>query len=493
MSHPPFPRAFVVQRDEDVSGVSGEGVVAEGVQFSDGWVATHWLDQPPMHEPKTDVWHNKGAAPFERVHGHGGRTRILWADEVAAARHELVDAVVQAFDLPAPILGPEAERAYLHRQIERALRGAALQVHTEYRPMMGLGSVPQATEIKGLLPELADAVMPVVEQLLKQRDRVWSATGRAYRLADRWEGAHGSANFLVRTAGVELREVLDADASVAPGTEATQATEPATCDAYQPATSAADSGLCARCGMFDYKHPAAELRQVPDDSGDRFGDVVHSEEKEQASEPPGVDESGLSCVCGDPIEWMDHVKRPGWVHSPGADTTCVIARPRCPECLQQHALIPGQPPACSAPVVNEGEEPDNEPDTVTDPAWLREQYMKAINAEHHRRYRERIVASPEVHSAAMADVVMSVRDRHLEQLRQRLTLSSRWRYHALGSNDRQACPYCTGAPQFLRSELDAHVQEKHARVLAVLASGGSLDERLVEPETRCRLPHEMEA
>ncbi|WP_128803686.1 MULTISPECIES: hypothetical protein [unclassified Streptomyces] len=65
--------------------------------------------------------------------------------------------------------------------------------------------------------------------------------------------------------------------------------------------------------------------------------------------------------------------------------------------------------------------------------------------------------------------------------------------YELGSDDRQACPYCTGAPQFLRSELGTHIQEKHGRVLAVLASGGSLDEQLAEPETRCRLPHEMEA
>lgn len=26
------------------------------------------------------------------------------------------------------------------------------------------------------------------------------------------------------------------------------------CDAYQPPTTAADTGLCARCGMYDYKH-----------------------------------------------------------------------------------------------------------------------------------------------------------------------------------------------------------------------------------------------
>ena len=29
------------------------------------------------------------------------------------------------------------------------------------------------------------------------------------------------------------------------------------CVAYQPPATPAGSGLCARCGMFDYKHPEA--------------------------------------------------------------------------------------------------------------------------------------------------------------------------------------------------------------------------------------------
>lgn len=29
---------------------------------------------------------------------------------------------------------------------------------------------------------------------------------------------------------------------------------PVACSAYQPSTEPADSGLCAGCGMFDYKH-----------------------------------------------------------------------------------------------------------------------------------------------------------------------------------------------------------------------------------------------
>ena len=40
-------RRFVMQRTHDVSGVSGTGVVLEGVLFSTGVVVIHWLTPPP--------------------------------------------------------------------------------------------------------------------------------------------------------------------------------------------------------------------------------------------------------------------------------------------------------------------------------------------------------------------------------------------------------------------------------------------------------------
>jgi len=203
MSEPKFPKPFVAQRDEDVSGISGEGVVAEGVQFSDGWVVTHWLDQPPMNEPKTDVWHNKGAQPFERVHGHGGATRIIWADEVAAARQELLADIAEAYDVPAWMVGGEAERVYLRRQIVGALR----------QQLVRSGRTPDEDEARGI-DELADAVMPIVDQCLSQRERWKTTVSRAFALAYRWQGAHGASMFLVRAAGTELAEALDGDPDI---------------------------------------------------------------------------------------------------------------------------------------------------------------------------------------------------------------------------------------------------------------------------------------
>lgn len=40
-------RGFTMRRHHDVSGVSGTGLVLEGVQFSTGVVVIHWLTPPP--------------------------------------------------------------------------------------------------------------------------------------------------------------------------------------------------------------------------------------------------------------------------------------------------------------------------------------------------------------------------------------------------------------------------------------------------------------
>lgn len=66
-------RTFHLQRDEDETGISGTGVVAEGVQFSDGPVAIRWI---VGEHRSTVVWASTEAV--EAIHGHGGRTRIVW-------------------------------------------------------------------------------------------------------------------------------------------------------------------------------------------------------------------------------------------------------------------------------------------------------------------------------------------------------------------------------------------------------------------------------
>jgi len=69
-------RRFVLDRAVDVSGVSGTGVVAEGVAFSDGTVALRWVTEWPT----SVVFHDRGIEAVEHVHGHGGATSVRWLD-----------------------------------------------------------------------------------------------------------------------------------------------------------------------------------------------------------------------------------------------------------------------------------------------------------------------------------------------------------------------------------------------------------------------------
>lgn len=65
-------RTFQLVRKVDVSGVSGTGVVAEGVEFHDGRVAMSWFGK----------FHTIEVAPsiedIVAIHGHEGATEVVW-------------------------------------------------------------------------------------------------------------------------------------------------------------------------------------------------------------------------------------------------------------------------------------------------------------------------------------------------------------------------------------------------------------------------------
>lgn len=67
-------RTFVLRRKEDVSGTSGVGDVAEGVEFTSGMIALTWLS------PHRCVNVYENAKTVEQVHGHDGKTEIVWDD-----------------------------------------------------------------------------------------------------------------------------------------------------------------------------------------------------------------------------------------------------------------------------------------------------------------------------------------------------------------------------------------------------------------------------
>lgn len=68
-------RPFVLVRKEDESGVSGEGVVAEGVEFSNGQVALHWLSQIEAITVYANI------RCVETLHGHSSNTEIVFLNE----------------------------------------------------------------------------------------------------------------------------------------------------------------------------------------------------------------------------------------------------------------------------------------------------------------------------------------------------------------------------------------------------------------------------
>lgn len=69
-------RRFVLVRDVDVTGVSGEGVVVWGVSWPDGHVSYRW---------NTDTATTSSADCIDDViaiHGHNGATKLVWLDGV---------------------------------------------------------------------------------------------------------------------------------------------------------------------------------------------------------------------------------------------------------------------------------------------------------------------------------------------------------------------------------------------------------------------------
>lgn len=77
----PVPKAqesqmqrFVLRRKEDLTGTSGTGVVAEGIRFSNGQAALHWVSQ----FNSIAVYHSVDI--IVAVHGHDGATVLEWVD-----------------------------------------------------------------------------------------------------------------------------------------------------------------------------------------------------------------------------------------------------------------------------------------------------------------------------------------------------------------------------------------------------------------------------
>ena len=65
-------RTFRLVRKEDVSGVSGTGVIAEGVEWENKRVTLSWLGKHHTTENLDSI------QEVEDIHGHEGRTEVVW-------------------------------------------------------------------------------------------------------------------------------------------------------------------------------------------------------------------------------------------------------------------------------------------------------------------------------------------------------------------------------------------------------------------------------
>lgn len=79
-------RRFYLNRKEDNTGTSGEGVVAVGVEYPDGAVHMMWLNHqnPDLNTSSNGVAFKPapdGIEATREIHGHGGRTEVVWIDE----------------------------------------------------------------------------------------------------------------------------------------------------------------------------------------------------------------------------------------------------------------------------------------------------------------------------------------------------------------------------------------------------------------------------
>lgn len=71
------PHTFYVYRMEDISGVSGTGLVAEGIQFTNGKVAVTWrteVNSVTVYDSMLDAM---------KIHGHGGYTKFIWIENTS--------------------------------------------------------------------------------------------------------------------------------------------------------------------------------------------------------------------------------------------------------------------------------------------------------------------------------------------------------------------------------------------------------------------------
>lgn len=67
-------KRFKLIRKEDISGISGVGIVAEGCVFENGKAVVVWRGD----HSSTNIYESITEVVY--IHGHNGKTEVVWID-----------------------------------------------------------------------------------------------------------------------------------------------------------------------------------------------------------------------------------------------------------------------------------------------------------------------------------------------------------------------------------------------------------------------------
>lgn len=146
-------RRFELSRSVDETGVSGTGIVATGVQWPDGRCALRWDANKPTSTANYD-----SIGDIESIHGHGGKTRVVWLDTPPLGRgsNSLAPFCTRCFGGPhgdrgqgCPDCGSTGAIVYLPgwavsdlRRHDKQRLAALRKANTELRALRGRLPVP---------------------------------------------------------------------------------------------------------------------------------------------------------------------------------------------------------------------------------------------------------------------------------------------------------------------------------------------------------------
>lgn len=78
-------RRFKLVRHEDVNGNSGTGEVAQGTEYDNGFISLTFLSE------KLSLYWYQSMHNVKHLHGHGGKTKVVWIDPPAPDDEEMVE------------------------------------------------------------------------------------------------------------------------------------------------------------------------------------------------------------------------------------------------------------------------------------------------------------------------------------------------------------------------------------------------------------------